>query len=106
MRLAFDHAGSDFVEDLPWCFLASVLRSVLPLLPTDMAAALAPLTRGGRETATPIDEALMAGGTPAIHPDNEAEITAALARRAEWMSEMLRAAGMSPTAERLAGGES
>jgi hypothetical protein len=53
--VAFDHARrTDYIEDLPWCMLASVLRTLLPNLPADMAAVLQPLTAGRRETATPI----------------------------------------------------
>ena len=65
ITVAFDHARrADYIEDLPWCMLASVLRTLLPSLPTDMAAALQPLTAGGRETATPIGQGLRACGTP------------------------------------------
>ena len=68
INLAFDHAHrTDYIEDLPWCMLASVLRTILPNLPADMAAALQPLTAGRRETATPIGRGLQAGGAPVCH---------------------------------------
>ncbi len=51
INVAFDHARrTDDIEDLPWCMLASVLRTILPGLPADMAAALQPLAAGRRET--------------------------------------------------------
>ena len=69
INLAFDHAHrTDYIEDLPWCMLASVLRTILPNLPADMAAALQPLTAGRRETATSIGRGLQAGGTPVCQP--------------------------------------
>ena len=62
INVGFDHAHrADYLEDLPWCMLASVLRTILPGLPADMAAALQPLTAGGRETATPIGQGLRVG---------------------------------------------
>jgi hypothetical protein len=61
LNLAFDHAHrADYIEDLPWCMLASVLRTLLPTLPAEMAAALQPLTAGRRESATPIGQGLRA----------------------------------------------
>src|SRR5262249_4619964 len=66
INLAFDHARrADYIEDLPWSMLGSVLRTILPGLPADMAAAPPALTAGGRQPATPIGQGLRAGGTPA-----------------------------------------
>jgi hypothetical protein len=62
LNVAFDHAHrADYIEDLPWCMLASVLRTLLPDLPAEMAAVLQPLTAGRRESATPIGQGLRAG---------------------------------------------
>jgi len=67
INVAFDHAHrADYIENLPWSMLASVLRTLLPTLPTDMAAALQPLTAGRRETATPIGQGLRTVGTAAL----------------------------------------
>lgn len=65
LNLAFDHSDKEeFLADLPWCTLGTMVRCLLPHLPADMIAALAPLTKGPG-TDTKIWQALGAGGSPA-----------------------------------------